>query len=449
MDEKSIRKIASLISEDADIFEGKPVIAPPAAPPKPGTTPSKPKERPKFKPFNPPRPAKQPQPKASILIEDFRTSAHPSTVDFWQNIRGSEHPYGKHPLMAMYGYESADKSFMQSMEKLREVFPELRNMPPQQATQMAPQFAMQALQAMMRLERPHARQLEQLAVKAVSEAWNVPPEILRAMLTSNPQPDMQEEEDDSDEVQDVDLPQFDKETLRPQINKRITMNAMTQGAAVHNMATIHHIVKDDLDEIEPRLLQLYQRFASGSTHFYWIIDFVNLTKLALKGAAVGWSGVQYDENDEPVVVAKAVNFPVLVQELVKGVMELLSHHGLEGLSPGELDVVYGEADRLEDEPWLIQIGPQIWRTFLSIVPKGHDLVTIVAQLARQEPDYIHKVLSQAIEAVHRGADPTEAKQAMMELMDQLEEHTGEDLFDADDYSEFKDDYDDDYDEYGY
>ena len=491
MNDDMIKKIASLIT-DANIFESAPTKTPPKAPPKPSRPkpdfspwkvprpakqpqpkaaepatappkapprPSKPRPKPGQKPgFNPwkvPRPAKDPQPKARRpLGEDFDTDANRGTVNFWKNIRKSDHPYSTHPILALYGYESAQKAFKYGLEKLIEQNPQLRDLPHKQAMRQAFQTAQRVVQQETQLEQPHAAELEQLAIKAVAQAWGVPPEMLNATLTTHIEPP--DQEDPEEEIFSDDLPEQDNEHLRGQINKRITLNALTQGAALHNMATLHHLVKDELEAISPQLLQLFQQFTGGAVNSYWLLDFASITRAALRNTVVGTSRVEHpdedpdedpdkdqeiedefagyeeeeygeekEDNHSATVVAKAFNFPVLLQELVKGVMELLSQHGLSSMDADQLNTVYQEADRIEDEPWLIQVGPHLWRAFLQIVPKGSSLATVVAKIAQQEPKYIHDLLAKTIEAVHRNEDPSEAREILSQLMQELEEHEEE------------------------
>jgi hypothetical protein len=59
-------------------------------------------------------------------------------------------------------------------------------------------------------------------------------------------------------------------------------------------------------------------------------------------------------------------FPVLIHELVKGVMELLSGHGL----PKDKKVgkyVIDKADFLAAEPWDMRLGPAIWDRFTDSI----------------------------------------------------------------------------------
>ena len=59
-------------------------------------------------------------------------------------------------------------------------------------------------------------------------------------------------------------------------------------------------------------------------------------------------------------------FPVLIHELVKGVMELLSAHGLpKDKKTGEY--VINQADYLGAEPWDMRLGPGLWGRFTNAI----------------------------------------------------------------------------------
>jgi hypothetical protein len=385
------------------------------APAKPGVKPDRKTDKPsrpkRRQPFNPKKPKVQPKPKA--FLETFERSVHPNTQNFWDNVRTSDHPFSKHPLMAMYGREKAGKAWERNMGLLRKAFPQIEGMPDEQAQRMVPQLAMQAMQAVMRAEAPHRDALKQIALEVVNEVWGMPMELMEAEFTNQPGMDTPEHQEATPE---------DIERLRDQINKRITMNAMTQGAAVQNMATIHHLAEKKISTLAPDLMQFYDQFSSSAVSFYWVIDFANMADLA--GQAIGTAEVDF-EGEQPVVKAQAMVFPVLVQELVKGIMEVLSAHGLEDLDEHDTNVVYSQADRLEDEPWLIQIGPHLWEAFLKIVPRGHQLVDIVANLAAKDPKFIHDLLAQTIEAVHGAQDPEEQRMILSQMMEELEDHEDE------------------------
>jgi hypothetical protein len=63
--------------------------------------------------------------------------------------------------------------------------------------------------------------------------------------------------------------------LRDEINKRLTLNLLIQGAAAHTFLTAHFLVKDELEAIRPGLTRLYDR-AVVSFHLNYFIGDIPL-----------------------------------------------------------------------------------------------------------------------------------------------------------------------------
>jgi hypothetical protein len=57
--------------------------------------------------------------------------------------------------------------------------------------------------------------------------------------------------------------------LRDEINKRFTLNWLIQGAAQHAGMTFHHLVRDELNAINPELVGLYDQYALINLLQYW------------------------------------------------------------------------------------------------------------------------------------------------------------------------------------
>lgn len=440
------------------------------------TMPTKPKPKPNILPWNPPRPKENPIPKARtkafFLTEAYEDEVNPATRRFWGGIRRGQHTFTKHPILAMYGEESAKKAFADNVERLAKAFPEFNNMPTRQRLQNVYQRSIQLFSQVMQIESRYKTQLEQIAKEVVSEVYGIPDEAMIASLSTNPRAnfDMDEvakpkkkkpqkmdfEEDEPKEQEE----QEERADLHDQINKRITLNILTQGAAVHNMMTIYNLATEKINALNPRLLQMYKELSPGMLSSYWLQDFIAIADM-LQNSIAGSAMVVYsddegeeeeeedysslfDDEDEygaddssekqteysgPKIRAIAMCFPILIQELVKGAMELLSHHGLADLDEVSTSRVLKTADVLTDEPWLIQVGPHIWRSFLKIVPKGSDLAMVVAKLARQDPKFIHDLLSQTIEELHQGRDPANQRQILQDMIDEIEDYAGEDIDD--------------------
>jgi hypothetical protein len=60
-----------------------------------------------------------------------------------------------------------------------------------------------------------------------------------------------------------------KEKLRDEINKRLTLNWLIQGAAQHAGMTFHHLVRDELNALDPGLVLLYDQYALTNLLQYW------------------------------------------------------------------------------------------------------------------------------------------------------------------------------------
>lgn len=66
--------------------------------------------------------------------------------------------------------------------------------------------------------------------------------------------------------------QGDQTDRRDQLNKRFSLNLLIQGAASHTYLTAHHLVKDQLNEIEPGFVPLYDKMSLSVQLAQWIGD---------------------------------------------------------------------------------------------------------------------------------------------------------------------------------
>ena len=296
------------------------------------------------------------------------------------------------------------------------------------------------------------------------------------------------------------------------VNKRLTMNILIQGAASHAHLSAHHLVRDELDQIDTDLVPLYDQAIAGATYAYWrgflpiimgrsdkfwrrmnrpenpffyhrflrrhgrtmaddafktaksrcleksvptsmyrhefaimkdILQIVDLEKeyrpplaeLAkqtceqiigtpqdlmnatitetpawgtvrrpqtlkgriIKNLMVGWGGV--DRIDGQLqVVAKAIVWPLLLHELVKGSMELICLHGMNDLPTEDFDVVMDYTEHLEYEVPMIQLGPEFYKCFLHVVPAGQALADCVMAVSMMEPVSLEEFLFDMVEA---------------------------------------------------
>lgn len=323
-----------------------------------------------------------------LLEQDYESEVDPGTRTFWQELPKSEHLFAKHHLLAMHGKQLAKGAYEYTADKMKK-----HNIDVGDLTNK--------FMEIMRIEQSHKDKLKEIAKDITAEIWGIDRGMLDAELTM----DMSQTDAGYDEFEPEDM----TPEIRAEVNKRITLNTMAHGSAVHIMQTAHYMMEKALKKISPRLLQLYSELAVGSVHQYWLYDIMGLLE-NLSNMRVGEEFVAFDTSDDtPTVVARGALFPVLVQELSKGVMELLTMHGLPK-DENTLKTVLHYADRMEDEPWLIQVGPELWRRFLEVVPKEIELSELVAALSEQEPSTVNDIVVSVVE------NPDNAREMLSNLI---------------------------------
>ena len=446
--------------------KGSTAPARPAAPTKP-KAPGRPKTAP---PWQAPNPKVNPGPKARAgsIKEAWDPDVNPNVRKFYGGLRGGQHQFGKHPLYAMYGDELAKKQYGEAEPQYQQQFGGIKG--------PVMQGAMNAFMAIERLERQHGPELEELAIELVSSYLKWPKELFRAYLNRTPSITGMvpgEESQDNYEGGEFEEEQLNlSPEMKKEVNKRITLNLLTQGHALHAMDSMHHLVSNELNDIDPQLLNLYTKFSVGSRgQFYFTPIIQQLQNMAQRkyGKAgyaqlVPQSQVESDDQEPPadqeemqqvtdgdlpgseengdddqvVIVAYGKNFPILIQELIKGAQELVAKWQFHDKSEEEQRKIQHLADNPADEPWYFLVGPQIWKYMLKVMPRDHDLMNVLQKIYMQSPDRLHAMMADLIESIHAQAPIDHIKAEIMELMDDIEEEYGDDTFDQSDYDELED-----------
>ena len=309
---------------------------------------------------------------------------------------------------------------------------------------------------------------------------------------------------------------------KQEVQKRLTLNTLSQGAAVHAMLSIHHLASAELNQIDPRLVTLYSQFAAGACLTYYgegngggfqtsdrfwqgipadhpysqhpilarhglalqqgakahlegrlarlprgnphaafgqIAQIEHqhreeLQQLAIRLTSEVWHippdrliarlgqgqvdpETPWDDESglagmstgmEQVVMRPGPNgtqkwcvdavgaiFPILCQELCKGVCDLLGRHQINGKTPEEKQGIIADADKMSLEPSQINVGPELWRKLLAVAPNGLQPDDMMHKLSTLPPHQLHTLLDLAIRS------PEQAKQSMSTLFSNPEE----------------------------
>ena len=152
------------------------------------------------------------------------------------------------------------------------------------------------------------------------------------------------------------------------------------------------------------------------------------------------------ENPKAKIHAQAMVFPVLIHEIVKGVMELLSAHGLPK-DKNMANYVINKADFLAAEPWDMRLGPGVWGRYTNMIPaedfnlKHHVYSELAALPANEFHNQMreimagtkkgHKIINEILTDIKKELQEDEFNQAMNEM------NFGNDFENPnDDYDEF-------------
>jgi len=275
-----------------------------------------------------------------------------------------------------------------------------RQMQPQQLGQQM----MQAMQQAVRAEARHRPQLEQAAVEVVLnlpefrgvreaieagelriEAHLLDPQAMmqqmqrriqgaaaEAEAEGEEENQMQVEPGEEDEEEraelGLDVPEI-KGEYDAEANKRRFINLLIQGAAI-NKNYAYHQIADQLRAIDPNILTTYGKLMSIAELMYWMMPEQTLNQMMGQGSGGGgMEEVEREEDGVYVVKAYALVFPVLIQEIVKGLYEFLSEDEDE---PEDIHKYTSrKADTLGNEQWDIMKGPGVWRHLNHLVNQAN------------------------------------------------------------------------------
>ena len=274
----------------------------------------------------------------------------------------------------------ASKRFKDVVDKVKR-YTGQQNISGQNALMQLQMAMMRAVQELFAIQSNNKEYLENLAVDLVRKEMGVRPDQLQydAKLVGMGEIDMEGfskegEEPEQEEIeqnfskQEEDIEDFITAFERFDIEKakRRFINALIQGSSKkgHYM---FELVREELDRIDPRLLNLYGIVMSVNDLMYWVLPDQMMDMMMSQGGIGGKEEVDI-ETDPPTVKARGLFFPILVHELIKGTMEVLGTQGLPD-DPKQAEMVMGSTDTLANEIWDLRLGPVLWEKFLAAYPE--------------------------------------------------------------------------------
>jgi hypothetical protein len=278
-------------------------------------------------------------------------------------------------------------------------------------------------------------ELEMVAAQMVTDAYpiidyaniKIDAKIVNMEDIQLPQPDPEE---------DPSLPDFGEDDPEKMKAKRRIINGITQGASIRG-AFGFMLFKEYLDAIDDTLVEKYNEILKLS---FGIYDDENAIAMLLAMIAQqqntpgGESEMEYDEENEQFVIkARAICYPMLVHEIVKGLYEIVGTEGF-GADKEKNQAIVGAVDKLSNEPRDLQYGKFIYDAISAVYnqsniddPRVREL--FFAELYKSSDNEFFPFIENAINDELTVSQKTWAKNTMIDIArDLTKDDTGlEDL----------------------
>lgn len=173
-----------------------------------------------------------------------------------------------------------------------------------------------------------------------------------------------------------------KQTPNLDLIKKRTINALSQGASKKSHY-IFHIYDDEFETLAPSITKNYNNAFIANDLMYFLIDddkFLDTIKTNPSSNA-GYSEIKF-VNGKPVIIAKSICAMLLIHEMTKAVITLLSIPGIQNMSQKEID----DTDYLAAELWDLRFGPKLWEGFHSLIdPDDYNIKKLIIMQIFNKP----------------------------------------------------------------
>jgi hypothetical protein len=209
--------------------------------------------------------------------------------------------------------------------------------------------------------------LSELAEKIIREEWNLgydevifDLEIMEPGTIELPEEMNMETPLTPEEKEEIE----NDEELLAEVVKRRTINAFAQGASLR-AHYIFHLYRDDIEQIIPGIIPFYQKSLVANDLFYYLISDDMFQQQIDSDNSNNAGYVELDFSGEiPKIIAKAMNFPILIHEMTKGVISLFS---VAGLPKENAEKVIEYSDTIMGELWDIRLFPTMWGNLHGLI----------------------------------------------------------------------------------
>lgn len=326
-----------------------------------------------------------------------------------EKLRNRDHSLGNNPAFP----EEDERNFEESImgERFNEVVNRYKRH--HDVDQIDPnecaQSTMRELEASMNLEKDKREDLQELAERMIREEFDMSEEDVDIVAELVGDPSQINDSGLKDEPVQGSYKDYgfedhgEVERANKEVYKRRVLNAINQGSAKKS-THMFHMKEDELSQMDPQLPTKYSKLTSGADYMYYLYGDDAQKEMNMSGGIVHVEFPQ-EEGEKPTIHAQALVFPVLVHELSKGAMELLSSHGL----PEESHIrkyVVDKADYKHAEFDDMRIGPAMWQKIMELIDFDnlHLKHHVYSELAALPVDDFNEIMKEILSGTRKGKE---------------------------------------------
>lgn len=218
-------------------------------------------------------------------------------------------------------------------------------------------------------ERPIREKLEKVCYNAITSLFDIPDETINMKFELVDKLDPKEdfrllpEESEPSSEDFSNLNQFTHTNM--EVQKRRLINSLIQGASRRYAMTF------ECDDISQDLENLYYEITTINDYLLFTKEERISDKEPKQGACV--EVLLGTEKKRTEINAQGLILPFLLQESIRGFMELFASHGLPE-DRGEAYDIISKADFIKAEPWDLRLGIGLWNIIDNDTENHHKLL---------------------------------------------------------------------------
>lgn len=252
-----------------------------------------------------------------------------------------------------------------------------------------------------KIEEPIKEQLEVLCYNKVNSLFNIPEDTITFSCNIVPSVDVSDKRLKPEETDEIEFEGIEEiQELNDDVYKRRLVNCLVQGAAMYYSSKIEEYVSD-LFKISPKLPELYSKILLYNN----FLLFYSKDSLSIKNPTLAGNVDVHLGNDvtKTEIVADAIIFPILLNEAIKGFMELFASHGLP-LDKNKALFIIKKADFLLAEPWDMRFGVELWKMVIDLLPDKNTTIIplFFTELVSMKPKEFHETMKEIFSKTKRG-----------------------------------------------